>query len=361
MSGNAVQRGSFAITDKYTRARAALLCGVDLVVELPLPFVLSSARGFASGAISLLKAMGCVDGLCFGSESGDIDVLRTLSSRIDDPDVICEMRKELGRGLTFARARQRAVQALYGEETARHIASPNNILAIEYLREMAIQQWPARALTLRRIGARHDSLGASGTVASASFLREKAASLDETAAYYPVKAYQVLCDALQKGIFPADESLLETAVLSHLRRLDKSHLKMLPDLSEGLENRLYKSIRTSQSLEALFGAVKTKRYTLARIRRLILCAFTGVTASDMASPPYVHILGFNKKGSDMLSDMKQLCALPVHTSLAVLERHNAACARFAALETAMGDQYGLILPCARACGYDYSASAVFIK
>lgn len=359
MSGNTVQRGSFAITDKRIRARAALLGGVDLVLELPLTYSLSSARPFAAGAVRLLHATGCVDALCFGSENGNAEVLSDISAIIDSPELNAVLKERLKEGVTFARARREAAETLYGGEIANILSSPNNILALEYLREARLLDWDAEVFIMKRTGVPHDGDVSSGEFASASYLRRH---LNCWEAFVPASAMCVYTDAIKKGLFPADEKKLETAILSRLRSMAPEALRSLPDLSEGLENRLYKAIRSSSSLDELLMSVKTKRYTLSRIRRLVLSAFLGVRAGDSEMPPpYARVLGFNDKGAELLSTMKTSCTSPVHTSLATLERISSQCARFAFLEASATDQFALSLPSPPDCGYEYTASAVYIK
>ena len=362
MSGNYVQRGSPAITDKRVRAKAALLCGVDLVLELPLAYATAPAQRFARGAISLLAATGRVDTLTFGSECGDLSTLQALAAAVEDKAVVAEMKRLLAGGMTFARARELAVAGGTGPVLAAALAAPNNLLGVEYLRAAATIGWQPRVTTLRRQGAAHDSSDPRDGFASGSFLRQHAGDFALLCRYLPEQAALVLADALAAGLYPADPSRLETAILAHLRRLGPDELKRLPDLSEGLENRLLAVIRTAPTLEELESALKTKRYTMARVRRLILSAFLGLTREDSHLPiPYIRVLGFTPRGKEILSEMKGSCKLPVSTSLARLRSLGGGCERFAALEETSTDLYALCLRQPVPCGYEYSASAVYFK
>jgi predicted nucleotidyltransferase len=357
MSGNFVQRGSIAVTDKYVRSGAALNCGCDLVIELPLAAAVAPAKRFAMGAVRLLHATRCVDTLFFGSEAGDIDPLKRAAGAVGDPAVQAAARVYLASGMTFAKARQLAVEAVYGPEIASVLAEPNNNLAVEYIRAAEALGWRCGLHTIPRVEAAHDSDKPGAGVASASYLRTRPGELG---GYVPEAAMAVYIQAREDGLYPADPAKLETAILAALRRMGIDELAALPDVSEGLEGRLYRAIRASGSLAELEMAAKTKRYTLARIRRLIMSAFLGITAEDAAAtPPYIHVLGFNKGGAELLSRMKD-AALPVHTSLARLERISPECARAARLEAAAGDVYSLALPRPRPCGEAYRAKAVSI-
>lgn len=362
MSGNFVQRGAPAVTDKRVRAKVALLCGVDLVLELPLAYAVAPAQHFAQGAVGLLAAAGCVDTLLCGSECGDVSILRTLAQAVDAPALQPVIRSLLGEGMTYARARQQAVAGELGEELAACLAEPNNTLAVEYLRAARALGWSPQAHTIRRVGVGHDSADARDGYASASLLRANAGDFAFLRAHVPEPAAGVYAQAVDAGLYPADPTRLETAVLSHLRRLGPGELARLPDLSEGLENRLHAAIRQSATLPELEAALKTKRYTMARVRRLILAAYLGVTDMDAHTPPpYLRVLGCNARGREILARMKRSACLPVSHSLARLRALGGSCERFAALEELATDLYALSLPQPPPCGYEYTASAVFLK
>lgn len=361
MSGNFAERGSIAVTDKRVRAKAALECGADLIIELPLAHALSTAQRFARGSVFLLKALGCVDMLAFGSESGRLEDLNTLAKAIDDPKTTHVMRKLLHDGLTFAKARELAVKSIYGEELSAQLREPNNILGIEYLRQADLQALKIKAFTIKRIGAGHHDGTASGSFASASFIRSRA-DIKTLSQFAPEKAVKIYANAISAGLFPADSGKLENAILSHLRRMSHTELAMLPDISEGLENRMYSSIRSAVTLDGLMQSMKTKRYTMARVRRLILSAFLGLTAGDCEiMPPYIRVLGFNAEGRELFGQIKKHCKLPVSASLAELRSFGGECGHFASLEAISTDLYGLSLPKPLACGYEYTAQAVFLK
>jgi len=360
MSGNFVQRGSPAVTDKRVRAKAALLNGADMILELPLPSSVSTAQRFAKGAIHLLKATGCIEMLAFGSESGETSGLIKLSKAVDDPAVTAEMRAIMKGGATFAKARQLAAAKIYGDELASQLSQPNNVLGIEYLRELRLQGLKLDAFTIKRIGAEHDSDNPSSGFASASYLRANAKDIGALSEYVPVSSAEVYANAAASGLFPSDPGKLETAISAHLRRLSLNDLKLLPDISEGLENRFYMAIRKSASVKELEANLKTKRYTMARIRRLIMAAFLGVTAKDANTlPPYLRVIGFNERGRRLLSVMKSKSTLPLDSSLVSLRLRGGACERFARLEEFATDIFGLTLPSVLPCGYEYTQQGVY--
>ncbi|MCL2580698.1 MAG: nucleotidyltransferase family protein [Oscillospiraceae bacterium] len=356
MSGNFVQRGDFAVTDKRVRAACALAGGIDLVLEIPLPWAMATAQTFARGGIGLLAGCGCVDLLTFGSESADLPSLQALAQGIDSPALEARLREILPTGQTYAKARELAAREVLGDALAGRLSSPNDLLGIEYLRAANALGWNPEILLVKRKGVAHDAGKPSGGYASASYLRDQTLDFDTLARFIPPQSLTLLKQAADDGLYPADKSKLETATLAHLRRLSRADLANLPDISEGLENRLYAAIRNAGSTAGLAGAIKTKRYTLARVRRLILSGFLGLRRENSAGlPPYARILGLNTRGEEILEKMKKTATLPVDASLARLARVNDRCKTIAGLEELAGDLYALTLPMPRACGFEKKA------
>jgi len=361
MSGHVVQRGDFAVTDKWTRAHCALEHGVDLVLELPLAYACAPARRFGMGAVGLLRATGLVEGLFFGSECGDAGRLRQAARLVESPPVRQGLPEHLSRGLTFAQARQQAVAAV-DPLLAELLRTPNNNLAIEYLRAARELDWNPEIFTIPRQGAAHDDPETGGGIASATGLRKLGQDFDAMAPHLPPRCLALYRTAAREGRYPAAPSRLDAAILSALRQLPPERLSTLPDLSEGLENRFAKAIRAAVSLEELQGLLKTKRYTLARVRRLILCAYLGVTRADADSPPpYLRVLGFTGRGEELMREMKHTALLPVDTRLARLRDLGGCCGRFAGLEANCTNLYTLCLPTPRPCGWEYTGKGVFLK
>ncbi len=363
MGGNFLQRGAPAQFEKHVRAEAALRCGADLVLELPLPASMATAERFAAGAVGLMQALGCVDLLSFGAES-PLEELFPLVDALLDEELSGGLRVHLQTGVTFARARQTALEQRLGAARAELLLHPNNILGVEYLKAARRLDFAPELLAVPRRGAAHDSTRASGRFASASLLRESMAAqgLGALRPYLPPAAWEVYGRALDARLLPADPSKAEAAILAVLRRLNEQELASLPDLSEGLEHRLSSAIRQARSLDELYAAVKSKRYPLARIRRLVLSAYLGLTRTDVETPPpYLRVLGFNRRGAEVLNRAKQTARLPLSSSLAKLKRMGGDCARFARLEARSTDLYVLTLPGVLPCGYDYTCPPVLLK
>ena len=356
MSPDFTQRGTPAIFPKRLRAQAALQNGADLVMELPVCYALAGAARFAFGAVQLAAAMGCVDLLAFGAEDADLVQLRQACTALQQEEVNQTIRQLLPSGITFAKARERAVAAVYGEETALLLQKPNNILAIEYLCQLEkLPDAHIQPLALGRIGNTHDGEPV-GEFASASFLRGLMLEgrWEQAQQYLPQNVWQLYRQAQQDGQL-ADLQLGERAVLSALRRMEQKEMAQLADLSEGLENRLYRASREACSLEQLYAAVKSKRYPLARVRRLVMNAFLRLPAQmQTMPPPYLRVLGMNERGKQILSAMKRTASLPVSTSLMKLARSTQAARQWAQVEAAACDQYSIFCQQIQASGSDWS-------
>lgn len=361
MSGNFTQRGTPAIAEKRARVRSALAGGVDLVLELPLPYAMATAQRFAFGVAGIVEGMGCVDVLSFGSESGYLSILQAAAQAVDNPAVCERMSQLLDTGITFARARQAAVSELCGNEVAEMLGSPNDALAVEYIRQLRIIGSKIVPFAVERSGVRHDENTARGEIASASFLRAllHTGGVSAIADFMPMDSLAPLQAAVDDEMMPVDQKKLEAMMLGVLRRITADEISRVPDLSEGLENRIYASIRQSCSVEEIYTLSKSKRYTAARIRRVVMSAFLGLeSVYGEQSAPYIRVLGFNSRGREILARMKGTATLPVSDSLAYLSRVNDTCAAFVELESRATDIYLLGLPTIRPCGYDFITDSV---
>lgn len=276
MSGNFVQRGEFAVYDKMTRAAVALQNGADLVLELPTPCAVQSAGGFAQAGVALLEATGICGALAFGAECDDLGELQRISREITEKDA--QIKSAMAQGLSYPQARKSVI-------TSPLLDTPNNILALEYLRCTTLQP-----MAVKRIGKGHDSEDATY---SASAIRKQ----------------------LPDGQI-ASLHHCESAILYKLRTMQAKDFAQIEDVTEGLENRIYEAVQTSATLEELYDTIKTKRYTHSRIRRIILRAFLGIDKNTPKRPQYIRILGFNENGKALLGEIKQHASLPIITRYA---------------------------------------------
>lgn len=296
MSGNYVQRGHPAIFDETLRAEAALRCGADLVVELPVTTVLSSAEGFASGGVAVLSKL--CDGLCFGAETADPDLLEQTAQALLSADFPPLLRRELDKGRSFPAARQAALEAM--GLPGKLLEAPNNILAVEYCKAIIRQASPMKPLPIFRAGSYHAE-EADFENPSATSLRLHLQQGLDISAYLPEAAGQVFAGApihtLEAG---------ERAVLGKLRTMSEAEFEALPFGTEGLWRKLMRESRSQATLEDIASAVKSKRYTRSRIDRMILCAYLGITAEMMNTDiPYVRVLGFSNRGREILNGAKK--------------------------------------------------------
>lgn len=275
MSGNFVQRGEFAVADKFSRAKTALQNGADLVIELPTVFSTLSAEGFCKTGVRLIEATGVADRLAFGAESS-IEELCNIADALKSEEIQSNIVKEMKNGISFPAARSKVLKTDL-------LNYPNNILAVEYLKSTTL---PCTAV--KRIGKGHDS---DDENYSSSAIRKKM-NTDEISSM----------------------KNCEVAVLSKLRTMTADDFRKIEDVSEGLENKIINSIKTAATLDELYDLIKSKRYTHSRIRRIILRAYLGIEKAP-ENPPYIRILGFNGRGRALLSRIKKKADLPIVTKI----------------------------------------------
>lgn len=336
MSGNFVQRGDFAILRKHARAGAAVLSGLDLVLELPVSWAVSSAERFADGGVQVLQATGIVDDLAFGSECGEVGLLWEIANCLFSPDFSERLRQELRRdGASYAVCRQRVIQSLLGREYARLLEQPNNILGIEYCKSLLRHQSQIRPMTIRRIGAAHDAAwtgesgeeseksGSNQQILSASAIRTLLKTGRESEALKQMvpdmrKIYQ---SEVQAGRAPVFLETCERAILARLRSMNESDFAMFDQGREGLYHRLYRISRSAASLNKFLELAKNKRYAHAHLRRMILQAYLGLTPSCMPEKiDYLRPLAANYTGRKLLAQMRQKASVPILTKPADVRR-----------------------------------------
>lgn len=301
VSGNFVQRGMPAIFDKEIRAKAALFCGADLVLELPVTAALSSAEGFASEGVRILS--GFCDYLSFGSENPDIDILLGTAAALLSPDFSQHLKNHLAERISFPAARQKALENMGLDGSI--VKTPNNILAIEYCKAILSQNAKIKPQPILRQGDFHaetpDVENPSAT--SLRLLLEKGEICDS---FVPKDIVNLYSNANIHAISNA-----ERAILYCLRTMTDADYSALPYGSEGLWRKLMKNARTLSSLEEIIVATKSKRYTRTRIDRMIMCAFLGLTQADMLSPaPYCRVLALNDRGREVLLNARNSGVFP---------------------------------------------------
>ena len=282
MSGSFVQRGELAIADKFSRARAALQNGADLVAELPTVNAAASAQVFAASGVQLAFELGC-DTLCFGAENS-LEELYEVIDALDAADGQGDIAAAMQAGCSYPRALTEAVGSSYADI----ISQPNNILALEYIR--ACRRYGITPIALPRMGVAHDSDTVCGNIASATKIREMILRNEAYTRYTPMTVEH-----------PASPDRIEAAILYRLKTMTAPQLAALPDVSEGLENRIFEAAKSYNSSLEILNHLKTKRYTMARLRRILCCAVLGITAQMQRTPvPYLRILGVNTEKKHLI-------------------------------------------------------------
>lgn len=333
MSGDIVQRGSFAVLPSHRRAEAALRNGADMVVLLPGPWACASAEGFAAAAVSLLSALGC-DTLAFGAEAPDTDRLKELSCILDNPSFPTLLREELETGIDFATARSRAVKKM-DPVLAQLLNQPNNLLGVEYCKAIRRQHSSMQPLAMARRGANHGQEHELGQIfASSSAVRKlwQQGNMKRSFDLLPENTWEQVGKAFANGE-DIDAIRMETAILSRLRGMTVKEMAGIRGVNEGLENRLSECVRCSSGLAELYDMLKTRRYAHSRMRRMVMDAVLGYGNELPPLPPFVLVLGAKKKTMGLLGE----CTIPAGTSLAVLEKQNRVCAAAAHAHAASVD------------------------
>lgn len=323
MSGNFLQRGEPALFDKYTRARAAVENGVDLVIELPTLFACQSAEIFSHGAIATLNSLNCINSICFGSEVGNIDILYTISKiLVNEPNEFkISLKKYLNDGMLFPTARSNALFDYINENNLVDISkdellsilnSSNNILGIEYIKSLLKLKSNIKPYTITRINSEYNSESIDSSICSATAIRKALKNTDDisfASKVVPLPTYNILKTNIEKSFNPIfDEMFFD--ILSSIILRDSNELDKYFDVNEGIENKIYQSIFTSLTLDDLKESIKSKRYTMTKIKRTLNNILLGITKNDMNkiknvnNIPYIRILAFNDKGREIIKNIK---------------------------------------------------------
>jgi len=323
MSGNFLQRGEPAICNKWARAEMALKSGADLVIELPFCFSVRSAYYFAQGALKLLQRCGVITHLVFGAESSSLKVLDSISEVLAfEPPAYSNLVKEyLSSGKSFPLARSRALQQYMGKHFADLqdiISGPNNILAMEYLRVIKEESLDLSPVMVQRKGSSYHDTTLS-PFASATAIRNHMLTnhgLNDLGGSMPSDSLDLLQREISQGRCPVSFNTLESTVMFKLRTMSLKDLKNIYEISEGLESRFKEAARCSGTLAELLKTVKSKRYSLTRIKRTLLYILFTLTSEqilgfDQHGPMYLHILGFSAKGQKILQEIKNKSELPI--------------------------------------------------
>lgn len=313
MSGNFVQRGNTSIVDKWTKTKMALANGVDLVLELPTIYSVSSAENFAEGAIRLLDSLKIVDTISFGMEAKDIASLNNIANVLytEPKEYTTILEHELRKGVSFPKARENAVMMYLNDikQYANILTGSNNILAIEYLKAIKKLKSKLNPIGIRREKVLYNDEIIIDDFASATAIRKMIATgqFSDIQKVMPKSSYALLADELRKGHYVLDLSKFQKEIIYNLRKMSVEEIAQLVDVSEGLENAIKNAANSSNNLVDFVNIVKSKRYTQTRIQRILIYALLGITNSKMLAfkktVPYARVLGFNKNGKQLISQI----------------------------------------------------------
>ena len=361
MSGNFVQRGDFAIMQKVARAEAAVRNGADVVIELPLPYALASAERFAFGAVSILEKLGIITSLSFGAECDSIQKLTKLSEILVSGEIDTEILNEYSTGISYAAARENAIRKKY-HELSEILKTPNNILAIEYLKALYRLDSKITPIPIKRQGVQHDGDLPERNFASASFVRECILSSKDASVFLPPETLKIYKEEQKNGHAPLNICDASSAIISVLKRLSAEDFTKYSDVSEGLNYRLYDAVLKSSTLEEAVSTAKTKRYAHSRIRRIFLNAFLDIDASLADSPvPYARVLAFSENGRAILKSAKKTSDIPIITKPASIKFESKQANDLLALERRADDIYSLFMRKPTNQGATLTTSPIFVS
>ena len=311
ISGNFVQRGDTSLIDKWSKAEMAIQNGADLVIELPLLYSISSAENFAEGGIKMLNSFKIVDYISFGSELCDVNTLNEFADVLfhEPKEFVSVLNHELSKGFSYPKARENALLMYLNDirKYANILSSPNNILAIEYLKALKKYRSSIIPVSINRNKVDYNSTEIVDGFASATAIRKIALTNDvwSLRQAMPKSSFDIMYECLRSGKTVSSLAKFEKQIIYNLRRMSISEIANLPDVSEGLEYSIKNAANSCNTIDELIGIIKSKRYTITRLKRILVYCLLGITKKDMQDSrkvtPYVRVLGFNEKGKELLS------------------------------------------------------------
>ncbi len=352
MSGNFVQRGECAFLSKHIRAKAAVMNGADVVIDLPTPWAMASAETFARGSIGLLQSFG-IDALSFGCENDDASLLRACADKLKEDETGLLIKSYTAEGMSYPESVSRVLTERIGEKAGEIVCSPNNTLAIEYIRQLSDS---VRILPVKRQGASHDSDKAKDSIASASFIRNLGFN-DEALSFVPADLVPLYKDADKYSL-----AHCERAILSALRSMTKEEFSLYVSDTNGLDMRIYDSVRSADSLESLYNMAKSKNYTHSRVRREVMNLWLKVKKDySEGIPPYIKILAVSEKGLSLLSRAKKNTSLPIITKHSETKNLTYKAKEIYNAECRNTDLFSLCTKEIRECAQEETNSLIIVK
>ena len=312
LTGNFTQRGNTSLINKWEKTKVALKNGVDLVIELPTIYSISSAENFASGAIKILDIIGIVDYLAFGMENPDLtNMLKIAKTLTTEPSKYKKLLNfELDKGLSYSKSVQNAIMHFYGDAAyADYFKGSNNVLAIEYLKALRRNKCKITPIGIKREKVYYNSNKIIDEFASSSGIRRLLMRSDyaDIRKVTPKYSYEVLMENIKNGTYVKDIQSFSNIIFYKLRNMSLEQLRNVPEVSEGLENALKNEARETNNLITFVNKKKKKRYSQNRIQRILLYILLDITIKDMEMSkkviPYIRVLGFNESGRKLLSEI----------------------------------------------------------
>lgn len=322
MSGNFTQRGDTAIVDKWSRTEMALKNGIDLVIELPLVYSISSAENFAYGSMNILDKLGIVDYVSFGSEVGDLETLYSIAEILcnEPKEYVSLLNHELSKGVSYPKAREKALLMYLNDirKYANVLSNPNNILGIEYLKALIQLKSHLKPITIQRKNVDYNSKSINNGFASSTAIRKIINNPSSLSKVVPEETFSIICNKVKHGQIVNGLATFEKEILYKLRTMSIEDIANLPDVSEGLEHAIKNAANSCNNIMDLISLVKSKRYTQTRIQRILLYALLDITKQDIGNSkkgvPYIRVLGMTENGKQLLSEIVSSKKLNVITS-----------------------------------------------
>ena len=372
MSGNFVQRGDIAICDKHTRAKAALLGGADLVLELPIKYAVSNASYFARGAVSVIEKTGLSGILSFGSKNSveELMVVAELSEEKKAKEQIEKISRE--KGLSYPSAISFFVKENYGDKLSAVLDDANNTLGIEYIKEAKKQNAKLAFSSVERLGTSHDSLEKTDNIASAMSIRNELYKLYSSQKeqynlynlnnFLPEEALHVYCQAIKSFDMPISKEKFELMALARLYSYNADYFANINNVSHGLENKILKALQEKCTLPEVYDEIKSKRYTHARVRQIIINAVLGISRDFLEQDiGYVRILGHNEKGREILRLIKEKQTVDFISNLSEVNTNNKLAAEALRVDIQAGRLFELCKPIPKKANREFSNKPIIIK
>lgn len=323
MSGSFTQNGNIAIYDKFKRAKAAIENGVDLVIELPTFYSISSGEYFATGAIDLLNKLNIIDYVFFGSESGDINDISDIAKieLINKEQILKLTKEEMKKGITYAKAHENALKSYLTPPQIKELQKPNNILAIEYLKALKKTNSKIIPYTVKRKGnsisdtniEKEENFTSATSIRQYIMLKKDLKILEK---YVPDDMYEIMLT--QKPLLNDDiYNIIKFSILNNMKNIQ--NLQSINGITEGIENKIISALSISKSYDEFIHNIKSKRYTLSSIKRMILNILLNITKIDFnklyLNINYAHILSMSSNGKTLLSSLSNVSNINLLTKI----------------------------------------------